>query len=289
MKLANLMIDSKPRLCLLREEAYITVSQADPSLSDDICSFLEKVDWKVLTQAAHNNRNWRPVPPRQWLPPLSLQSRIFCVGKNYRDHAKEMGVSEKILEQSRSPNPDIFIRFPSSFSSHDSVVYYPKAEGTFDYEGELAVIIGKEGKNITPDNAEDHIFGYSIANDGTVRRVQKQTSQFTLGKNFDQSGALGPMITHKSAFDLSIPHSIITKVNHIEKQNGIITEMIFSVTEIITAISAVTKLRAGDIILTGTPAGVGAGRIPPEFLQDGDQVTIEISNLGMLSLSVKAS
>jgi 2-keto-4-pentenoate hydratase/2-oxohepta-3-ene-1,7-dioic acid hydratase in catechol pathway len=289
MKLANLLIDSKPQLCLLREETYITVSETDPNLSNDICSFLENVDWKALTQTAHKNLNWQPVPPRQWLPPLSLQSRIFCVGKNYKDHAKEMGVSETTLEQNRPANPDIFIRFPSSFSAHNSTIYYPKAEETFDYEGELAVIIGKGGKNITSDNAEDYIFGYSIANDGTIRRVQKQTSQFTLGKNFDQSGALGPTITHKSAFDLSVSHSIITKVNHIEKQNGIITGMIFSVAEIIAAISTVTELCAGDIILTGTPAGVGAGRIPPEFLQDGDQVTIEISNLGVLSLSVKTS
>jgi 2-keto-4-pentenoate hydratase/2-oxohepta-3-ene-1,7-dioic acid hydratase in catechol pathway len=288
MKLARLLIDNKPSLCLVKDSQYLPLHDIDATIDTDLSGFLSSPDWNQLKDAGEATHFWQPIKDCIWLPPLSPFSRIFCIGKNYRDHAKEMGMDENQLNAKRAPAPDIFVRFPSSFSGHQSEISYPATENTFDYEGELAVIIGKKGKNIDAADAGDHIFGYTAANDGTIRRAQKQTSQYTLGKNFDKSGALGPTIIHKSDFDIDANPLIVTHVNDKEQQNGSVDAMIFSIPETISILSQVTELQVGDIILTGTPAGVGAGKNPPEFLKDDDRITIQISGLDELAVTVRS-
>ncbi|UTW55898.1 fumarylacetoacetate hydrolase family protein [Kordiimonas sp. SCSIO 12610] len=287
MKLARLLIEDTEKICLIAEQHYLPISMISPKLSDDLCHFLEKVNWDRLVADALANTGWQNLMEPVWLPLLSSNSRIFCIGKNYRDHAREMGVSENDLKKARPEAPDIFVRFPSSFSAHNSTIHFPSSEPSFDYEGELAVIIGKSCSNIAERDAEKYIFGYTTANDGTVRRIQKRTSQFTLGKNFDRSGAIGPTLTHASQFDLDQNTTIRTVVNDSERQNGRINDMIFSTQETIHILSHITELQPGDIILTGTPAGVGAGYTPPKYLKDGDQIEIQISGLDPLSIRVK--
>jgi 2-keto-4-pentenoate hydratase/2-oxohepta-3-ene-1,7-dioic acid hydratase in catechol pathway len=304
MKLARLSIQGISRLCLIRDNQFLPVFKLSGKYSDDLCDFLTDLHWETLKQQADKHAEWQPLPTSTpsavtikanqnpafgWLPCLSETSRIFCIGKNYLDHAKEMTPVSEASTIKADPTPNIFVRFPSSFTAHNGNIYCPASEDTFDYEGELAVIIGKAGKNISEEQALDHVFGYTIANDGTIRRAQKQTSQFTLGKNFDLSGALGPTITHSENFDIKSPHTIKTFVNGDIKQDGSTQDMLFSIEKTINAISQGTSLKPGDIILTGTPAGVGAGRTPPEYLQAGDQVAIKISGLDPLFLTVKAN
>jgi 2-keto-4-pentenoate hydratase/2-oxohepta-3-ene-1,7-dioic acid hydratase in catechol pathway len=289
IKLAKLLIDGKPSLCLIEDDQYLPLHDIDTNIDTDLSGFLNSQDWDQIKAAGKKAHFWKPLEDCTWLPPLSPLSRIFCVGKNYRDHAKEMGMSEDRLNDKRPVAPDIFIRFPSSFSGHQSEIYFPSNENTFDYEGELAVVIGRAGKNINEADVKNYIFGYTTANDGTIRRVQKQTSQFTLGKNFDRSGAMGPTIVHQSDFALQPSPALVTKVNDEEQQNGMISEMIFSIKETVSILSQVTALQPGDIILTGTPAGVGAGKTPPKFLKDDDRITIQISGLDQLEVTVKST
>ncbi|MDG2242412.1 MAG: fumarylacetoacetate hydrolase family protein [Rhodospirillaceae bacterium] len=205
--------------------------------------------------------------------------RIICVGKNYKDHAKEMGGDIPA-------NPNLFMRTSQSLVGHQQSVIMPEASEQYDFEGELAVIMGRGGRHIPVDKALDYVAGYSCFLDGSVRDYQKHS--FTAGKNFDSSGACGPWLV--PAHEISDPQTLFltTRVNGEVMQQASTQEMIFSVAEIISYISAFTHLEPGDVLATGTPAGVGAGRKPPLWLKPGDHIKVEVEKVGMLSNSVKA-
>lgn len=200
---------------------------------------------------------------------LSDRARVFCVGKNYLKHAQEMGGDAP-------PAPDIFTRTHESFVTDGEAIITPTDQPFHDYEGELAVMIGKSGRNIPESDALDHIFGYGAANDGSIRNWQKRTSQFTLGKNWDQSGALSADITLASPDIDPQKLYVTTQVNGQTVQSQTTTMMIFSAKVIIQTLSQMTTLRTGDIILTGTPEGVGTAQKPPRYLQAGDHVSVLI-------------
>ncbi|MGB1875568.1 MAG: fumarylacetoacetate hydrolase family protein [Rhodospirillaceae bacterium] len=205
--------------------------------------------------------------------------RIICVGKNYKDHAKEMGGDVP-------SNPNLFTRTSQSLVGHQQSVIMPKASEQYDFEGELAVIMGRGGRHIPVEKALDYVAGYSCFLDGSVRDYQKHS--FTAGKNFDSSGACGPWLV--PAHEISDPQGLLltTRVNGEVMQQASTQEMIFSIADIISYISAFTHLEPGDVLATGTPAGVGAGRTPPLWLKPGDHIDVEIEKVGMLSNSVKA-
>ncbi|MSO97585.1 MAG: FAA hydrolase family protein [Rhodospirillaceae bacterium] len=206
-------------------------------------------------------------------------ARIICVGKNYRDHAAEMGGEVP-------KNPNLFIRTPQSLVGHKQSIVCPTASVQFDYEGELAVIIGRGGRRISKDKALSYVAGYSCFMDGSIRDFQKHS--FTAGKNFDSSGACGPWLVPSA--QVPNPHALrlVTRVNGAVMQNASTAEMIYSVADIIEYISAFTHLEPGDVIATGTPAGVAAGRNPPPWLKAGDRVEVEIERIGILSNTVIA-
>ena len=214
----------------------------------------------------------------EWLSPIPRTPKnILCVGKNYADHAAEMGADappEKLM---------IFTKSPTAIAADEQdISVHADVTDSLDYEGELAVVISKGGRNIPKQLAYDYIFGYTIANDVTARDVQAAHGQFFLGKSLDGSCPMGPYIVTKN--EIPNPHnlSVVTKVNDEVRQNGNTASMIFKIDELIAEISRYVTLEPGDVILTGTPAGVGKGMTPPTFLKQGDTVKVSIESIGTL-------
>jgi acylpyruvate hydrolase len=210
------------------------------------------------------------------LPPIPSPGKILCVGLNYRDHAAETG-------NPLPTYPVIFTRFTSTLVAHGGKLLAPKASQMLDYEAELAVIIGKRGRNIAKDKALNHVGGYSCFNDGSVRDYQMKTSQFTLGKNFDGTGGFGPELVTpdelpKGAHGLKIQ----CRLNDQLLQDGTTADLVFGVADLIAEISTVMTLEPGDVIITGTPAGVGMARNPKIFMKPGDVCEVEIEGIGTL-------
>jgi 2-keto-4-pentenoate hydratase/2-oxohepta-3-ene-1,7-dioic acid hydratase in catechol pathway len=224
-----------------------------------------------------------PLESLEWLSPITRpEKNIFCVGKNYVEHAIEMGSADDIPEHVM-----VFTKAPTTVIGHNSFI--PSHSGLtsqLDYEGELAVIIGKEGIGITRDEALDYVFGYTILNDITARDIQSRHKQFFLGKSLDGSCPIGPWIVLKS--EIADPNhlTIQTYVNDELRQNSNTKHFIFDIQEIISVLSKGMTLEPGDIIATGTPAGVGKGFKPPKYLQSGDVVKVEIEKIGTLKNTI---
>lgn len=243
--------------------------------------FVEKV--RKLVEAAKQNNNGDDYKVSyndiEWLAPIPRTPKnIICVGKNYDEHVKEMG-GEK------APEDLIVFSKPHTTIAADKQVLpiHKDKTDSLDYEGELAIVIGKHGKNIQKNLAFDYIFGYTIANDVTARDVQDRHVQYFLGKGLDYSCPMGPYIVTKDEIPNPQNLTIVTKVNGEVRQNGSTSQMIFPVDELISIISKYITLEPGDVILTGTPAGVGKGMNPPTFLQPNDEVKISIEGIGTLT------
>ena len=211
----------------------------------------------------------------EWRPLIADPAKILCVGLNYEDHRKETG-------RAVVAHPTIFTRFADSQTAHDAAIVMPAVSEKLDYEGELAVIIGVSGRNIPASKALDHVAGYSCYNDGSVRDWQNHSIQFTPGKNFPETGAFGPWLVTPDAFGPLGPQRLQTRLNGEVMQDALLENMIFSVPTIIEYVSTFTQLSPGDVIVSGTPGGVGAKRIPPVFMKVGDHVEVEIDGIGIL-------
>ncbi|MBN8192497.1 fumarylacetoacetate hydrolase family protein [Bacillus sp. NTK074B] len=221
----------------------------------------------------------------KWLSPIPKAKRnIMCVGKNYREHALEMGAEQDIPKDVM-----MFTKATNTVIGHgETVLHHDDITEELDYEGELAVIIGKKGRGISREDAMKYVFGYSILNDITARDLQKKHGQFFIGKSLDTTCPMGPYLVTKD--EVGDPHnlSIKTKVNGEIRQSSNTGEMIFTIPTIISTLSKGMTLEPGDIIATGTPSGVGKGFKPPRFLKKGDLVEIEIEALGILTNRLQA-
>ncbi|WLD94846.1 fumarylacetoacetate hydrolase family protein [Alkalihalobacillus sp. AL-G] len=207
---------------------------------------------------------------------------IFCIGKNYRDHALELGTEADIPEV-----PMVFSKTPTTvIGPGGTITISDTITKALDYEGELAVVIGKTGKGINQDEAYNYVFGYTILNDITARDLQTRHKQFLIGKSLDSSCPMGPYLVHKNSVDSPNELHIKTTVNGEVRQDANTSQMIFDIPTLIETLSKGMTLEAGDIIATGTPAGVGKGFDPPKYLQDSDVVSIEIEKLGNLTNTV---
>ena len=210
-----------------------------------------------------------------WLPVIPNPDKILCIGLNYETHRVETGRSEV-------ENPTVFGRFANSQTGHLANIIRPRVSKDLDFEGELAVIIGRPGRHIARKDAVDHIAGYACYNEGSVRDFQRHTHQFTPGKNFPETGAFGPwMVTPEEPGDLA-PLRLQTRLNGEVVQEATISQMIFDIPRQIEYCSSFTRLEPGDVIVTGTPGGVGSRRTPPLWMKPGDIVEVEIDRIGLL-------
>ncbi|CAN7743954.1 MULTISPECIES: fumarylacetoacetate hydrolase family protein [unclassified Caballeronia] len=224
-----------------------------------------------------------PLDALHLLPPIPQPGKVICLGLNYADHAKEGG----------NPIPDypaVFLRATSSLVGHGQPILRPANSDKLDYEAELAIVIGRKAKNVSEGDALTCIAGYACFNDGTIRDYQRKSTQWTVGKNFDATGGFGPDLV--TADELPIgAHGlrVLTRLNGKTMQDGNTADMIFSIPRTIALLSDAMTLEPGDVIITGTPAGVGYARKPPVFMQPGDICEIEIEGVGTLSNPISAA
>lgn len=273
MKLLSYLADGVPRYGVVNGDAIVDLASrhpALPTLRDYIGAGLPG-----LGEAAGEAGDL-PLAGIRYLPVIPNPAKILCVGLNYRDHVEETGrtVTEK---------PTYFCRYPASQVGHGEPVVRPLESERFDYEGELAVIIGKPGRRIAPEKALSHIAGYACYNEGSVRDWQRHTSQFLPGKTFDSSGSFGPFMVTADEIPDPAALTLETRLNGAVMQHTTTDLMITPIPELIHYISTVLALEAGDVIVSGTPGGVGSRREPPVWLKPGDTVEVEISGVGLLS------
>lgn len=254
------------------------------TIIEGIASGLDFVETiRKLIERAEQDNNTNPFKYTftaiEWLAPIPRTPKnVICVGKNYLDHATEMG------DDSAPKKLMIFTKAPTAIAADEQdLPIHKELTENLDYEGELAIVIGKEGRNIPRQLAFDHIFGYTIANDITARDIQTAHGQFFLGKSLDGTCPMGPYIVTKNEIPNPNNLSIVTKVNDDVRQNGNTASMIYKIDDLIAEISRFVTLEPGDVILTGTPAGVGKGMTPPSYLQEGDTVKISIEGIGTLA------
>jgi acylpyruvate hydrolase len=215
------------------------------------------------------------------LPPVPRPPKILCVGLNYDDHLEESGLKKPVY-------PEIFARFATSLIAHGEPIRLPPESPTLDYEAELAVVIGRGGRRINRDKALDHVAGYSLFNDATIREFQLRTPQWTMGKNFDGTGAFGPWLVTPDALPPGAHGLRIQgRLNGRVMQDASTGRLIFGVAALIEMISVAITLEPGDVIITGTPGGIGAARKPAVFMQPGDVFEVEIEDMGVLSNTVQ--
>jgi 2-keto-4-pentenoate hydratase/2-oxohepta-3-ene-1,7-dioic acid hydratase in catechol pathway len=217
-----------------------------------------------------------------FLPPITKPSKIICLGLNYRDHAEESGLGIPEF-------PVLFARFPSSLTGHGAPVILPKVSSQLDWEAELVVVLSKGGKNIGEADALNHVAGYSVFNDASIRDYQLRTPQWTAGKNFDDTGAFGPyLVTPEELPAGAAGLKIECRVNGQIMQSSNTGNLIFTVANTIHLLSTFMTLEAGDMLVMGTPGGVGVARDPQVWMKAGDVCEVEIEGVGLLSNPIVA-
>lgn len=210
-----------------------------------------------------------------FLPPVLQPNKILCIGVNYKKHVLEMG-------RELPKHPWVFVRFADSFVGHAAAMIRPAVSENYDFEGELAVVIGRSGHRIPAASAMDYVAGYCCLNDGSIRDYQRHSGQFTAGKNFLGSGSMGPWLVTKDDIDDVENLQLETRLNGELMQSSSTGDLIFEIPALIEYCSTFTRLEPGDVIATGTPGGVGAARTPPVWMKPGDTIEVSVSEVGQL-------
>ena len=232
----------------------------------------------ALTRAGDRLRKGEPVDLAgiTYLPPIENPGRIWCIGLNYVDHSVESGFAVPT-------DPAIFSRFASSMIGHNAPIVRPRVSTQLDYEGEMVAVIGKAGRYISKENALEHVAGYSICNDASLRDYQFKSAQWIIGKNFDNTGPFGPVfVTADELPPGAAGLKIQTRLNGVVVQDASTSSLIFDVATLVSQLSEAMCLQPGDVIVTGTPSGVGMARNPQLWMKAGDVCEIEIEGIGIL-------
>jgi 2-keto-4-pentenoate hydratase/2-oxohepta-3-ene-1,7-dioic acid hydratase in catechol pathway len=278
VRIASYEIGGRPSFGIVKDGGVVDVAMRAPSMPGLLDALRSEGGMGQIRRFAGEQPD-ADLAAITFLPVVPRPEKVICVGLNYRDHAAEIGAEIP-------GRPTLFVRFPDAQVGHLQPLMRPKVSHRFDYEGELAVIIGASARHVGRDKALECVAGYCCFNDGTIRDWQGHSSQFTAGKNFVRSGAIGPWLT--TADEIAEPGRLAlkTRVNDALVQDGSTSDMVFDVPALIEYVTAFTELRPGDVIATGTPAGVGYRREPRLYMKAGDTVEIEIEGIGTLRNSV---
>jgi acylpyruvate hydrolase len=270
------------RLGVEVEDGLIDMSVAAPDLPNDLGEIIKANKLGKLQAAAKKAKKKAHVKmPSKLLPPIEAPGKIICVGLNYIDHAAEGGFE-------KPGYPVLFLRVNTTLIGQGDAMIRPRCSEQYDYEGEMVAVIGKKAKHVAKSRALDYIVGYSVFNDGSVRDYQFKSPQWTSGKNFDASGAFGPaFVTADELPKGGRGLALTTRLNGEVVQEANTRDLIFPVDELVAVASEVMTLEPGDIIVTGTPSGVGAFRKPPLWMKDGDVCEVEVEKIGVLRNPIK--
>ena len=276
MKLASFSTHLGPSFGIVRDETVFDLVKRLDGRYPDLKALIAANAFGEAAQAAEGERGDYPLAEVTLLPVIPNPEQIFCIGLNYGDHVKE--TNRETTEQ-----PVIFLRVPASQVGHGEPMLRPPESQKFDYEGEIAVIIGRGGRRIAEADAWNHIAGYACYNDGSVRDWQLHTSQWGPGKNFYRTGAFGPWMVTSDEIEPNAVMTLVTRLNGQEVQRATTQMLIHGIAKQIAYLSTFTPLSPGDVIVTGTPGGVGAKRTPPLFMKAGDVAEVEVDRIGVLS------
>lgn len=282
MRFASYAQNGRQGLATLVDTAWHGLTEADAGFPGTLLSLIQ-AGGAALAQAAETLAK-APVVDLDsvtLLPPISNPGKIVCVGLNYTDHSAESGFKQPDY-------PTLFGRFNSSLIAHGAPILRPAFSDQLDYEGELVAIIGKTARDVAEADALDYVSGYSIFNDASIRDYQFKAPQWTPGKNFDDTGAFGPHFVTADELPRGCEGlKLITRLNGQVVQQASISDMVFSVAQLVSILSNFMTLEPGDVIVTGTPSGVGLARKPPLWMRHGDTVEVEVEQIGILSNPVR--
>ncbi|WP_103310866.1 MULTISPECIES: fumarylacetoacetate hydrolase family protein [unclassified Pseudomonas] len=279
MKLASFIVQGRRSYGVIEGDQVIDLESLKPTLGSDLKQAIGHNRLNELSPARLAGLPRIPLAEVTFLPVIPNPGKVLCIGINYATHVRETG-------REMPTYPMIFIRFADSQTAHLQPIVRPTASHKLDFEGELAVVIGKAARHVKPADALDYVAGYACYNDGSVRDWQKHTIQFVPGKNFPNTGGFGPWLVTGDEIGDPQDLELTTRLNGEVMQHTRTSDMIFDVRQLIEYCSTFTELAPGDVIVTGTTGGVGAFREPPVWMKPGDQVEVEIARVGTLRNSI---
>jgi 2-keto-4-pentenoate hydratase/2-oxohepta-3-ene-1,7-dioic acid hydratase in catechol pathway len=280
MKLLSFSIQGQQSFGLVQDQSVVDLKKHFANKYADLKSLLAQENFIEVVKSAEHVAPDYALADIQFEPVIPNPEQIFCIGLNYAEHVQE--TQREVTEK-----PMIFFRLAPSQVGHNQPLLRPVEADQFDYEGEIAVVIGKGGRRISKEDSWDHIAGYACYNDGSVRDWQRHTAQWGPGKNFFQTGGFGPWLVTSDEIKANETMTLITRVNGKELQRAQTTQLIHDIPSLINYISTFTPLQPGDVIVSGTPGGIGLKRTPPVLLSEGDVVEIEVDKIGILKNIVK--
>ena len=283
MRLVNFHADDGVRIGVVNGDDVIDLTSVDAAAPRDIQAVIAHDAFQAVQSIADKatDADMRKFDSLSFALPVSSPGKILCLGLNYMEHVNE-GIFEK------QPFPTVFMRTTTSMIAHNEPLIRPSVSETLDFEAELALIVGKRSRHLTEENALDAVAGYSCANDGSVREFQRHTIQWTMGKNFDNTGPFGPVFVTADELPAGAKGlNIECRLNGQTVQSSNTDMMMFPVVETLVYITQGLTLEPGDVILMGTPSGVGHARKPPLWMKDGDVVEVEIEQVGLLRNTIK--
>jgi 2-keto-4-pentenoate hydratase/2-oxohepta-3-ene-1,7-dioic acid hydratase in catechol pathway len=275
MRLASFERKGRPGFGIVVGDGVVDLAARFAGQLNSLREVLASVDSRELERLAGSALDFG-VKEVAFAPVIPDAAKLLCIGVNYMPHIKEMG-------RERPERPVVFVRFGDSIVGHGQPLLAPRESEQFDFEGELAVVIGKRARRVSRERALEHVAGYSCFNDGSIRDYQRHSQQFTPGKNFHASGSFGPWLVTADEQPDPKKLRLQTRLNGAVVQDESVGELCFDIPQLIEYCSTWAQLEPGDVIVTGTPGGVGAGRTPPLWMKAGDTVEVDITGVGVLS------